>query len=62
MILGAELAYKKALVLDDESERSIVGLGVIERMKGNYAKASIRQNARMADRSAKRNFPGIFSL
>ncbi|NII82088.1 MULTISPECIES: tetratricopeptide repeat protein [unclassified Pedobacter] len=39
--LGAEQAYKKALALDNESERSIVGLGVIERMKGNYARAIV---------------------
>lgn len=37
--LGAEQAYKKALALDDQSGRSIVGLGVVERMKGNYEKA-----------------------
>lgn len=37
--LGAEQAYKKALALDDQSGRSIVGLGVVERMKGNYSKA-----------------------
>ena len=37
--LGAEQAYKKALALDNQSGRSIVGLGVVERMKGNYVKA-----------------------
>ena len=37
--LGAEKAYEKALKLDEKSERAIIGLGVVERMRGNYSKA-----------------------
>lgn len=34
--LNAELGFKKGYELDAENDRAIVGLGVIERMRGNY--------------------------
>jgi len=37
--VGAELAYRKGFELDKQNDKAIVGLGIIERMKGNYAKA-----------------------
>ncbi|WP_299685492.1 tetratricopeptide repeat protein [uncultured Dokdonia sp.] len=37
--IGAEKAYLKGLELDSKNDKAIVGLGVVERMKGNYKKA-----------------------
>jgi|GEM_PF-2180645 len=37
--IGAEVAYKKGLELDKQNDKAIVGLGIVERMKGNYVKA-----------------------
>jgi tetratricopeptide (TPR) repeat protein len=46
--LGAELAYRKGFELDKENDKAIVGLGIIERMKGNYAKARQYYESAMA--------------
>lgn len=37
--INAEKAYRKGFDLDSENDKAIVGLGIIQRMKGNYAKA-----------------------
>ncbi|WP_052461173.1 tetratricopeptide repeat protein [Psychroserpens mesophilus] len=37
--IGAEKAYLKGLELDSKNDKAIIGLGVIQRMKGNYEKA-----------------------
>jgi tetratricopeptide (TPR) repeat protein len=36
---GAALAYRKGFELDKQNDKAIIGLGILERMKGNYVKA-----------------------
>lgn len=74
--LNAELGFKKGYELDSKNDKAIVGLGVIERMKGNYEGArkyyeeAIKVNPRNPDSYSsllvlelkKKNYPKAVEL